>query len=169
MIYAGIGSRETPSEICKLFSFFAQKLGDRGQTLRSGGAPGADTAFEEGLSPQHPREIYLPQKGFNKSLSDLYQVTSAAYDLAQRYHPAWSRCNDKAKSLHARNGYQILGSTLDKPVDMVICQTKDGSGEGGTGQAIRIAKAYNIPVFDFGKGMHVVKDLKNWIDNPLVY
>lgn len=50
--------------------------------------------------------------------------------------------------LHARNCYQVLGADLRTPTQFVICWTPRGSGEGGTGQALRIAKAYNIPIFD---------------------
>lgn len=38
-----------------------------------------------------------------------------------------------------------------KILHLNICWTKNGSGQGGTGQALRIAKAYNIPIFDAGK------------------
>ena len=52
--------------------------------------------------------------------------------------------------LQARNCYQVLGEHLNDPVKMVICWTPRGSGSGGTGQAIRLARAYKIPVFDLG-------------------
>jgi len=32
-----------------------------------------------------------------------------------------------------------------------LCWTKNGKSSGGTGQAIRIANDYKIPVFDAGK------------------
>ena len=51
----------------------------------------------------------------------------------------------------ARNGYQVLGADLQTPTDFIICYTKDGKGEGGTGQALRIAKDYDIQVCDFGR------------------
>lgn len=50
----------------------------------------------------------------------------------------------------ARNTCQVLGLNLDSPVKAVICYTPGGSGSGGTGQAIRIAQAYKIPVIDMG-------------------
>ncbi|NMA16004.1 MAG: hypothetical protein GX935_02005, partial [Erysipelotrichia bacterium] len=48
----------------------------------------------------------------------------------------------------------------------IICWTKNGSGSGGTGQAIRIAKAYDIPIFDAGKYKdieQVKEELKEFI------
>ena len=55
-----------------------------------------------------------------------------------------------AQRLHARNCFQILGAKLDTPVSDVVCWTPNGSGSGGTGQAIRLAEMMNIPVWDLG-------------------
>jgi hypothetical protein len=46
---------------------------------------------------------------------------------------------------------------------MVICWTSRGLGGGGTGQAIRIAKAHKIPVFDLGKP-DIEQPLSDFID-----
>lgn len=56
LLYAGIGSRETPRSILDLMTAIARKLEALGYTLRSGGATGADTAFEEGV--ERLKEIY---------------------------------------------------------------------------------------------------------------
>ena len=46
-----------------------------------------------------------------------------------------------------RNYRQVRG--LDEPdSEFVICWTHDGTDVGGTGQAIRIANHYGIPVFN---------------------
>ena len=50
--------------------------------------------------------------------------------------------------LMARNCYQVLGKDLETPSEFIICWTKDGQATGGTGQALRIAKKNNIPVFN---------------------
>lgn len=134
-VYAGIGSRETPDHILDLMNSLAIELQSRGFTLRSGGAAGADTAFERGAGIR--KEIYRPE-----------DASSAALSLAERFHPNWSRCSYQAKLLHARNGYQVLGRDLNSPVRGVICWTKDGKASGGTGQAIRIAEYHRIPVFN---------------------
>lgn len=49
-----------------------------------------------------------------------------------------------------RNTYQVLGPDLKTHSEFVLCWTPSGRGEGGTGQAIRIARAYHIPVYDLG-------------------
>lgn len=153
MIYAGIGSRETPIEIQQQMESIGFQLGQSGWTLRSGHADGADLAFEKGaIACAGKKEIFLPWRGFNKAPDYEHyitrKVTQELIDFAKQYHPAWDRCSEKAKLMHARNSCQILGHDGDKPVDMVICWTKNGKRGGGTGQALRIAEDYNIPIFD---------------------
>lgn len=143
--YAGIGSRETPSHILQMMTKIAKILDSKGCILRSGGANGADLAFENGSSN---KEIYLPWRAFNNNDSPLYHICNESLQLAKTLHPSWSRLNQAGRKLMARNCYQILGSNLNKPVDFVICYTKDGKASGGTGQAIRLAKLNNIPVYN---------------------
>lgn len=145
--YAGIGSRETPEEILKVMYLLGQLYARAGHGLRSGGAPQADSAFEEGCdSVGGVKQIFLPSDGFNGKHSQYVGVTDAALELASKFHPAWERCRSFARILHARNGYQVLGPDLASPSRCVMCWTRDGGPTGGTGQAIRIAMANNIPV-----------------------
>jgi len=71
--------------------------------------------------------------------------------MAEKFHPYWHNLSQGARKLQARNNYQVLGWDLNTPSEFIICWTKKGKGQGGAGQAIRIAKAYNIPVFDAGR------------------
>lgn len=48
MYYAGIGAREITPELREEFISIGQTLAERGLILRSGGAEGADKAFEDG-------------------------------------------------------------------------------------------------------------------------
>lgn len=141
--YAGIGSRETPEVICRLMTRAAKNLNVSGYILRSGGANGADLAFERGAGEN--KEIYLPHLGFNGSKSKLLP-TSEAFDMAAKFHPAWHNCNERARQFHARNCHQVLGHDLKTPVSFVVCWTLAGLEGGGTGQAMRIAKAHGIRI-----------------------
>ena len=144
MIYTGIGSRDTPTDVLRMMTKIAQGLAKTDDAiLRSGGAKGADSAFEDGADK---KEIYLPWKGFNDNDSPLFDIPTAAYEMAKHYHPAWNRCSPAARKFHARNCYQILGKDLDLPTDLVICWTPGGKISGGTGQALRIALDYNINI-----------------------
>lgn len=146
MIYAGIGSRETPKEVLDFFEFLGGYFARQGDILRSGGAYGADTAFETGCSLENGiKEIYLPWSGFNGNNSNLIVKDEKAFEIAKIHHPYWSNLKQVAKKLQARNSHQVLGLDLNTPCDLIICYTKN---KGGTQQALRIAKEYSIKVFN---------------------
>lgn len=154
MIYAGIGSRQTPDDILDLMRRIAASLHRRGWLLRSGGAQGADTAFENGAG--NGKEIFLPWKLFNQNPSSLYPPSPAAIELASGLHPGWAYLSTAARKLMARNCHQVLGADLTSPVAVVIAWTPDGceshqtrtSRSGGTGQAIALASMRGIPVIN---------------------
>lgn len=131
-LYAGIGSRETPPEILSLMQAIACYLSSNGWTLRSGGARGADSAFESGT---RDKEIFKAE-----------DATEEAIALAAQHHPRWDACPDYAKKLHGRNSMILLGSDLDAPVKFVCCWTPGGKVVGGTGQALRMSSAYGIEI-----------------------
>jgi len=170
LIYAGIGSRETPAEILEVMETIAFNLAQAGWLLRSGHADGADLAFERAaMEGQGATEIYVPWRRFNSEYDYganliVPDFNKRLMDLAEAHHPAWDRCSVAAQKLHARNCCQVLGEHLDKPADMVICWTPKGSGSGGTGQAIRIAHHFNVPVFDLGNGDNW-KRLEHFVDH----
>lgn len=153
--YAGIGSRETPPDVMALLTQIASTLENLGFTLRSGHASGADEAFEDGVANEALKEIFLPWKGFNGSTSPCYGWATSTHEklaraIAQAAHPNWGRCSEAAQKLHMRNVKQVLGDRLDRKSLFVICWTPGGKGGGGTGQALRIAGTYEIPIFDLG-------------------
>jgi hypothetical protein len=160
--YCGIGSRETPKPILLMMEEIGELLADKGYILRSGGADGADTAFEVGCDKVNgKKEIFLPWKGFNKNESSLYNVLPAAEDLAKRLHPAWEGCSQGARKLLSRNMHQVLGDDLQKPVSSIICWTPS-EVKGGTSMAIKLGKENNIPIynlkyFDFNKIKILIK------------
>jgi hypothetical protein len=160
--YAGIGSRKTPPNVLKQMERLASRLCSRGWTLRSGGAPGADAAFERGAFRIRVSrtELFLPWPGFHGRRVGHVCPSVEAYALAERYHPNWQRLSGEARALVARNGHQVLGADLASPVGFVLCWTPDGATEtttratGGTGQAIRIAVAHGIPVWNLQREDH---------------
>ena len=180
--YTGIGSRETPQKILEVMTQLGLELAANNWTLRSGGAEGADTAFESGCNEAasemcfnaNPnsgidcgicpltkcgfakKEIYIPWPGFQgRRYGCIYPVDEEgwveAMNLAERFHPAWNRCSQGARKLHARNGFQVLGLDLKTPSKFIVCWTPGGKGGGGTGQAIRIARSWSIPIYDLAK------------------
>lgn len=135
--YAGIGARDTPMPVMQQMELIGSLLGARGHVLRSGGAKGADTAFQVGCEAVKGRKIIRTATG-----------SQAAMDHAARYHPVWDTLNGSYQRLHARNSVVMLGDNLDHPVDYVVCWTNGGGAVGGTGQALRIAADIGVPVFN---------------------
>ena len=134
--YAGIGARETPLAVQRAMTGLAVQLRDMGYLLRTGGAIGADEAFATGA--ENACAIYTPS-----------DVTPEALVVGERFHPKWKSLSKKSKGLIARNGFQVLGDDLKSPVKFVACWTLRGEVVGGTGQALRIAEEFRIPVFNF--------------------
>lgn len=164
MIYAGIGARDTPPEILDRMASVGRYMASWGHTLRSGGARGADSAFEKGcVSKQGKMEIYLPYQYFNKNESLLFGSCIEARKIAKEFHPVWDNLGDRARDFMGRNSYQILGKDLNTPTDFVVCWTPKGQIVGGTGQALRIARHFNIPVFNFGS--MTVEEVGDAIEN----
>ena len=157
LTYAGIGSRDTPLVVQNQMRSFARSLASWGWILHSGGAVGADQAFASGAGEAaciFTASNAHEQPGF-----------AGAERIAEEHHPAWHRLSPYVRRLHARNVFQVLGPDLHSPVRFVLCWTPDGAYRGretgmktgGTGQALRIADAYGIPIYN----------LKNWGKKPL--
>ena len=131
-------------------SSLAESLSDEGHVLRSGAARGADSYFEKRAVL---KEIFLPWEGFNNRSSKETGVHHCPEewqrDIAMKYHPRWIFLNRRARLLMMRNACQIFGPRLGSPkTDFVLCWTPDGKDSGGTGQALRIARDLEIPVFN---------------------
>jgi len=142
LFYTGVGSRQTPEDILELMTKIAKFLSKRNFILRSGGAKGADKAFEKGAT--------------NKEIFYANDSTQESEEIAKRFHPAWHNCKEYARKLHGRNSFQVLGRDLNTPSKFLICWTRDGCTShkqrtyktGGTGTAISIADYYKIPIYN---------------------
>ncbi|AMD43430.1 hypothetical protein ZC03_053 [Pseudomonas phage ZC03] len=161
--YAGIGARNTPDDVLDLMSQIAEELSPA-YILRSGGADGADAAFEKGA--EHS-EIYIPWKGYNiREEGDgiLLDNVHAWNEVSKHFHPMPDKCTVGVQKLHGRNAYVLLGPELNDPVSMVICWTPMGAITGGTGLALRIAKYFEIPVFNLSE-KNALSTLINFVEN----
>lgn len=170
MHYTGIGSRKTPAPVMAAIKQMALMLAKQGYTVRSGGAEGADTAFEQGAierlvrSPKQLYDIYLPWAGFNGRPSNLNYHCSSTYDaeacdIAKAIHPDWSELSRGGKTLHTRNVYQVLGAKLNSPSDFLICWAPfndKGIPKGGTRTAWVLARQHGIPCFNLNNRFDVL-------------
>jgi len=151
--YSGIGSRETPWEVCGHMTYLATILEDMGYTLRSGNAEGADQAFASGVEKN--AQIWLPWDNFNRDFQDSHPkhtyITNKwekeSLGSVDEFHPAPEKLSVNGVLLMARNFRQIIG--LNEPdSEFLICWTPRGEIRGGTGQAIRIANSKQIPIYN---------------------
>lgn len=147
--YAGIGSRETPNKVCHAMTVLAKHMAKQRYVLRSGGARGADTAFEEGAG--RLKEIFTSR-----------DATPDAILLASQHHPNWGACNDYARKLHGRNAMIVLGRDLKTPIVGLYCWTPGGLIIGGTGLALRIAKAHGILTINLATGDFADSNTETW-------
>lgn len=145
--YTGIGSRETPPDLQKIMQSIANALANDNWILRSGGAEGADSAFEAGAAQ---KRIYLPWNSFNGKIVDGINYIVPPYDESwvMDYHPDADYLSPSAKKLMSRNTYQVLGDDLKSPSSFIVCWTQGGKLKGGTAQALRIAADYKIPRYN---------------------
>ena len=140
--YAGIGSRKTPPEVLDYMIDIASRLAVKGWILRSGGAAGADTAFEQGCTAGNgEKEIWLARDALP------WAYEEAVFHIPAN-RPPFKTWKEYVQSLVARNMMQVRGRLGDEPVEFIVCWTmadiKDG---GGTGYAMRCAQAHGIPVY----------------------
>ena len=168
MKIAGIGSRETPAAILQLMETLAADVARRGHTMKSGNAVGADQAFGRGVNSVDPGLLHLklPWRGYNEEAiaggNKVEIVPSEAmsayyYDLARRYHGAWSRLRQGGRKLMARN------MMIVEDVDLCICWTNPAKPwGGGTGHGVRFCIDNGIKVIDLSKkeGIAQIQELE---------
>jgi len=164
--YTGIGSRNiTESEIkiiTKISNFLSNYF-----ICYSGNADGSDITFQKSSNGNHISFLPWDEFNFDHFKPVNYYVVGHLEDginSIHKFHPNPNALSSGAKKLMARNYYQIRGY-LDYPtVSFVVCcadEDINGNILGGTGQACRIAKSLNIPIFNIRN--------ENWKNNFNIY
>ena len=176
MRYAGVGSRQTPERVRRLMRKTASWLATKHWILRSGGARGADMAFQSGATNfvRPPRyEVWtIDHRCEAASEGRAKKPTRGAWErahmIAGKVHPAWSRCSRLAQALHARNTLILLGHEITTPVRFVLCWTPGGKETGGTGQMIRLARMFQVNVLNFADHQDEVlsSTISRWQASP---
>ena len=166
--YTGVGSRNTPNDVLTLMGHIARKMSAFNFGQRTGDADGADKAFRDAA---YEANVFTPNwldpmnTDWEPPIPEVYRAadcTPQAMAIAAQFHPAWHKCSDYVRKLHGRNAFQILGLSLNDPSKYCICWTPDGCishatrkyQTGGTGTAISIADAYNVPVVNLAIPSH---------------
>ena len=165
MYYTGVGSRDISVDESTLIMDIARYLADQGITLRSGGAGGSDSSFEEGsLLSNNPdlREIYTPWRSFRcPRVGNVYHTLEEypspnykiSLSVARDIHPYWDKMSNGGRLLHQRNIHQVMGKDLTNPEKskfLLACSDSDKAGvpRGGTRTAWVLAARNDIPCFN---------------------
>jgi hypothetical protein len=168
--YAGIGSRQITPKIQYEMTKLAIELSHMGYTLRSGNATGSDQAFASGATKA---QIWLPWRDFEKEFQDEHpdhgyrlvgdeccpgEPDPEAWDSVEKFHPNYKNMVKlkgtaqeqkyyKFMRFMSRNYRQVRGWG-EPDSEFVVCWTEDGLDKGGTAQALRIARHFDIPIFN---------------------
>lgn len=173
MIIAGIGSRGTPAPVLDAMEEIGAWCRKHGIWVRSGHAAGADYAFERGA--RDAVLVYLPFPTFNQEqpvLGWARVVSPAEFPalaaVAEMHHPTWHRLGWRSRAFHTRNVAQVCGLPGEPRSSLVICWTQDGAAVGGTGQALRVADAFAVPVLnmffeEYSTAPGVADKLRRWL------
>lgn len=155
LTYAGVGSRSITEKEAICIEKIANKLSKK-FVLFSGNAPGADQSFQIGSNGNCV--LFLPWAGFEEQNFDFLKVLDV-FDLGKsgegmesvgKFHPNKNLTYGQ-KLMMSRNYHQIMGYKKYTKVSFVVfCANEDEKGnvDGGTGQAIRIARSQNIPTIN---------------------
>lgn len=163
-----IGSRETPADICNLMSLIGEKLQYK-YIIRSGGAIGADKAFEKNVKPEN-KYIYTV-KNFDFSQENYEFVYSELMSIWDK-DLNFDLYGKTSQILLLRDINQVLGSrktSLEKS-KFLICWTKheryNETGKnrvGGSRIAIRCALKHGIKVHNL-VNPETLKTVKTWLN-----
>jgi predicted NAD-dependent protein-ADP-ribosyltransferase YbiA (DUF1768 family)/alkylated DNA repair dioxygenase AlkB len=155
-MYAGVGSRSLGRSrpLARIATALAMRLERAGYGLASGGADGADRAFEKGVALAENKQIFRPGYDATKKLPDGYVVLDGpivgqAAAVAGLVTSGWDVMSGPGRDLHTRNVFQVLGRDMKSPVEFVLAiPSVNDTRTTGTRQTMAIAAANGIPVFD---------------------
>lgn len=130
-------------------------------------------------------QIWLPWKDFEMEFQLLYpdheyrlvgdeccpgEPDTEAWDSVDKFHPNYTKMANGDQDKYytfmrfmSRNYRQVRGWG-EPDSEFVVCWTYDGTDVGGTGQALRVARHYGIPVYnlfnmDIGDVLQEIKKL----------
>lgn len=154
--YVGVGFGNPSKELNSIVKQIAESLNEANYVLRSDGEDGVSALFAKYASE---KEIYLPYKDYNNIDSELCKTTREAEHIASRFHPCFNDLKSTDRKAISRYSHVMLGKDLRHLASFMICYTDDKAesikektaNTGIIGQAIAIASAMAIPVYNLAK------------------
>lgn len=156
MVFACIGSRETPDDVLFRLKALGKAFVWAGHLIVSGNCAGPDQAFARGGNSVDETKVslFVPWCGYEAQaihpanmvfvldFMDVARVQAAA-EIGQALHPAWHRLSLAARRMHTRN--VLLVQEADRVYGYL---NHEKLGKGGTGMGFRVAKHLSIPTWD---------------------
>lgn len=162
--YTGIGSRTTPVWCRFAMEDIASKMADKGYTLRSGSAQGADSAFEIGCDRVcGAGDIYIPWKGFGTGKENMFKfyhvLSNAKFEEARDVYLStgiiknFDDMKQSVQKLHARNYLQVVGHGMKDRLSKVCIFFAEvdwvtEEPTGGTRSAVLLSKHFGVPTYN---------------------
>lgn len=162
--YTGIGSRTTPVWCRFAMEDIASKMADKGYTLRSGSAQGADSAFEIGCDRvAGAGDIYIPWNGFGTGSENMFKfyhtISNRQFEKAKKIYletgiiKNFDSMKQSVQKLHARNYLQVVGH-YDRVIPSKVCiffaevDWVTDEPVGGTRSAVLLSKHFGVPTYN---------------------
>jgi hypothetical protein len=145
-----IGTRDPSSLQAQIAKHAAEEL-SKTFRIRTGGADGIDTIAMENSIPAN-LDVFLPWASYNRGkvpagCNIIVYNPNKDHNWTRsvrQFHPAPNNLTRGAIALHARN-YGIVAEAN------IVLALPGPSGQGGTGQGIRVAKGMGITVVEVWK------------------
>ena len=171
LIVAMVGTRRfgsLPPAVQRAYLRIATEVGRAGGIVRTGAAVGADQAGAEAALKAGGRvALVLPWASYEltwrRRIKSAYpgRVAEIIYtptqhaawaDSVRQLHPAADKLSRGVFALHARNYGIVVGEKRRADIVVAVPLSTEPGKEGGTGQAIRVARAFGIRVINLTAG-----------------
>ena len=134
--YAGFGSWNTPAHIVVVIESLGRALAEAGWTLRTGGAAGAESAFERGCDAVGGRKELVGRPA---------DIESASAQFWPETLLPWAQLSANTRALLAQSACQILGPDLDAPAKFLAYWKSTDGRSFEIDHALQIAAAHAVP------------------------
>lgn len=151
--YAATGNKEMPESFKPQIQRIGRNLEKAGFILRTGGMEGLEDVIEKSTTKL---EVHLPFKDFDGKQSKFTFTSDFVKGIAKMFHTSFDTLKPVVQTFLAKNVRLVLGKDGKSPALFLIVWTEDGAETtaektfktGNSGNAIAIANAIKIPVFN---------------------
>jgi hypothetical protein len=151
--YAATGNKEMPESFKPLIQRIGRNLEKAGYMLRTGGMEGLEDVIEKSATKL---ELHLPFKDFDGKNSKFTYTSDFVKGIAKMFHTSFDTLKPVVQTFLAKNVRLVLGKDGKSPALFLVVWTEDGAETaaektfktGNSGNAIAIANAIKIPVFN---------------------